>query len=119
MRVDSLLGHYEVRLRGHAPTAVVADLYHVDGDREGGGTWTPVGHVSAAPTPAAPEAAAHWRAELFLRIDVSPRLIDRRLPDTIADWLLRATPCAAPLLLNVSTGRSTSFVQRGDIWDDG
>lgn len=119
MRVGEVLDSYEVRLHGDEPTAIVAELYHVVRNPHGGGNWTPVGHLSAARKPAEPEAAAHWRAELVLRSNVASTLLDPRLPEALADWLLGETACEAPFLLSVSEAQSTSFVQRGKIWDDG
>ena len=119
MRTSEILGSYEIRLHGDEPTAVVAELFHVARNHNGsGGTWTPVGHFSAAPRPAEPEAAAHWNAELLLRSDVAAELLDSALPDALADWLLEETACTAPLLVRVSTGKNTGSVIRGEIWDD-
>ena len=118
MRVGELLGVYHLRLLADTPEAVVGELRHVARNRDGGSLETPVGHLSAAVEPVEPEAAAHWRVDLFLRTDAEPRLIDRRLPEALADWLLEETACSMPLLLNVHEGRNTAFVRRGEIWDD-
>ena len=113
MRVGEILGSYQIRLHGAGPSAVVAELYHVERHTSGGGNWTPIGHVSVAPRPAEPELRAHWHADLFLRTDVVRTLRDARLPDALADWLLRETACVAPLVLVVHEGTSTNVVRRG------
>jgi len=118
MRVTAVLDRYSLLVAGEGPTAIVAELRHIAPSGWGGRVETPVGVLSAAPIPAEPEMAAHWRADLTLRNDISKDLLDRRLPDAIADWLLQATSCTEPLLLNVHEGRGTSFVQRGRIFDD-
>jgi hypothetical protein len=118
MRTAELLGSYAILLFAEGPDAVVAELRHVAPMGNGGRVETPVGHLAAARAPAEPEAAAHWRVDLNLRTDVAANLLNPRLAEAMADWLLAETACTKPLLLNVHMGRNTSFVQRGEIWDD-
>jgi len=118
MRVASLLDRYSVLVAGETPTALVVEIRHIAPNGRGGRVETKIGLLAAAPIPAEPEAAAHWRADLVLRNDISNDLLDPRLPDAMADWLLQATSCTEPLLLNVHEGRNTSFVERGKIFND-
>ena len=118
MRVASVLGRYSVLVAGEAPTAIVVEIRHIAPNVTGGRVETPIGLLAAAPIPAEPEAAAHWRADLVLRNDISTDLLDPRLADAMADWLLQATSCTEPLLLNVHEGRNTGVVERGKIFDE-
>jgi hypothetical protein len=74
--------------------------------------------IAAAPAPLEAEAHRHWNATLVLNTGVRSELRSAQLPDAVADWLLVETACEAPLLVNVYEGRNTTFVQRGQIWND-
>ena len=120
MRVFRLSDSYELRVAGEGPTSLVAELWHVRRNASGGSVSTRLGHVAAAPHPAEPEAAAHWRADLLLRSDdVAHGLLDSALPEVVADWLLRESAVGEPLRLHVHRGRNTDYVQRGEIESDG
>jgi hypothetical protein len=119
MRVGELLGAtYLVYVHTDVTTAVVAELRHINRNAHGGSVETPIGMIAAAPAPPAAEAERHWNATLVINTGVRPELRSSDLPEAVADWLLAETACEAPLLVNVYEGRNTTFVQRGEIWDD-
>ena len=74
--------------------------------------------IAAAPAPPEAEAEPHWNATFVINTSVRQELRSSDLPEAVADWLLAETACEAPLLVNVYEGRNTTFVQRGEIWDD-
>jgi len=128
-------GPFEVLLLADQSGAVIGDIHYVC--RSGSALiLTPIGHFAATPRPGLPEEAAHWKVDLYFRLDIrhnagtgtltvdpkatskdSAALLDP-LPDALADALLASTACSSPLLLNVYRGHNMSFVQRGTICDE-
>jgi len=119
MRIIQLTLHHELRIAADAPAAVVAEIWHHVLHADGVRIYTPVGCLTATPRPGDDELVRHWQADLWLRGDIPADLVPPSLITITADWLLAATACTEPLLVNLHECRNTDYLERGQLCPGG